>query len=130
MKEGGIGESVELRPILLCPDRAWLNARCDERFETMVAAGAVDEVATLRARRLEPQLPVMRAIGVGEIGAYLDGHLELDQAVAAGQAATRRYAKRQYTWFAHQPPAEWPRFPDLLDQDGLERALAHLGVAE
>ncbi|MEA1071054.1 tRNA (adenosine(37)-N6)-dimethylallyltransferase MiaA [Sphingomonas sp. LY160] len=129
-KEGGIVATIEVRPIILCPDRAWLNARCDARFETMVEVGAVEEVEKLRARHLDPQLPVMRAIGVGEIGAYLDGHLELDQAVAAGQAATRRYAKRQYTWFSHQPPAHWPRFAEPPEKDGLERALAHLGPKE
>jgi len=47
-------------------------------------------------------------------------------AVAAAQQATRRYAKRQYTWFAHQPPADWPRFREPLDLDRLGDALALL----
>ena len=50
-----------------------------------------------------------------------------EEAIAAGQQATRRYAKRQYTWFAHQPPADWPRFREPLEDDATERALALLG---
>lgn len=78
------------------------------------------------ARNLNPNLPVMRAIGVREIAAYLRGEATLDEAVAAGQQATRRYAKRQYTWFAHQPPPHWPRFKEALDMDRLGEALALL----
>jgi tRNA dimethylallyltransferase len=68
----------------------------------------------------------MRAIGVRELSAYLLGTSTLDEAVAAGQQATRRYAKRQYTWFAHQPPADWPRFKEALDVERLGDALALL----
>jgi tRNA dimethylallyltransferase len=76
----------------------------------MIAAGGLDEVAALRARRLDPALPVMRAIGVPELSAHLAGEISLDEAVSRAQAATRQYAKRQYTWFRHQPPPEWQRF--------------------
>jgi tRNA dimethylallyltransferase len=65
----------------------------------------------------------MRGIGVREIGAHLAGEITLEKAVAAGQQATRRYAKRQYTWFAHQPPPDWPRFRDRLDEAAKVRAL-------
>ena len=68
----------------------------------------------------------MRAIGVREIAAFLRGELSPDEAIAAGQRATRRYAKRQYTWFAHQPPAEWPRFGEPLDDGNAADALALL----
>ena len=47
--------------------------------------------------------------------------------VAAGSQATRRYAKRQYTWFAHQPPGDWPRFTGALEGAGMAAALALLG---
>jgi tRNA dimethylallyltransferase len=112
-RTGGIGSAVELRPLILLPPRDWLYARCDERFAAMIEQGAVDEVKALLARDLDPNLPVMRAIGVPEIAAYLRGDTTLGEAVAAGQQATRRYAKRQYTWFAHQPPESWPRFFDI-----------------
>ena len=123
-REGGIANQVSLRPIILLPPRKWLYARCDERFSHMIDQGAVSEVEGLLARALNPNLPVMRAIGVRELSAYLLGESTLDEAVAAGRQATRRYAKRQYTWFAHQPPAEWPRFQEALDLDTLDAALA------
>ena len=125
-REGGIAEQVHLRALILLPPRKWLYARCDERFAHMIDNGAVTEVETLLARKLNPNLPVMRAIGVREISAYLVGEASLDEAIANGQQATRRYAKRQYTWFAHQPPADWPRFKEALDLDCLGQALALL----
>ncbi len=73
----------------------------------MIAAGALDEVAALRARRLDPMLPVMRAHGVPGLIAHLDGTLGLDEAIARGQADTRAYAKRQFTWFRHQMGEAW-----------------------
>ncbi len=123
-REGGIAGAVELRPIVLLPPRKWLYARCDERFAHMIDRGAVAEVEALLARNLNPDLPVMRAIGVPELSLYLLGERSLDEAIAAGQQATRRYAKRQYTWFAHQPPPEWPRFREALDVERLGEALA------
>lgn len=122
-REGGIADAVELRPLILLPPRDWLYARCDERFGTMVEHGAVEEVKALLARKLDPNLPVMRAIGVAEIASYLAGEQTLDEAIAAGQQATRRYAKRQYTWFAHQPPENWPRFTEPLEGANGELAL-------
>ena len=126
-REGGIGDLVELRPIILLPPRKWLYARCNDRFAHMIDQGAVSEVEALLARKLNPNLPVMRAIGVRELSAYLLGQSTLDEAIAAGQQATRRYAKRQYTWFAHQPPAAWPRFREALDLDNVSEALALVG---
>jgi tRNA dimethylallyltransferase len=127
-REGGIAADVNLRPLVLLPPRKWLYARCDERFSRMIDEGAVAEVEALLARQLNPSLPVMRAIGVPELGAYLLGTSSLDEAIAAGKQATRRYAKRQYTWFAHQPPPEWRRFREALDVDRLGEALALLQV--
>jgi len=106
---GGIGNTITLAPLILLPDRDWLYDRCDRRFAQMVATGALKEVRALLARRLDPALPVMRAIGVAEIAAHLTGATDLPTAIAQGAQATRNYAKRQYTWFRHQPPADWPR---------------------
>jgi tRNA dimethylallyltransferase len=127
-REGGIAREVGLRPLILLPPRKWLYQRCDERFAHMIDQGAVAEAEALLARKLNPNLPVMRAIGVSQLSGYLLGENSLDEAVAAGQQATRRYAKRQYTWFAHQPPADWPRFKEGLDVDRLGEALALLGA--
>jgi tRNA dimethylallyltransferase len=127
-REGGIGASVALRPLILLPPREWLYRRCDERFAAMVGGGAQAEVEALLARGLNPNLPAMRAIGVPELSAYLRGELSLEAATAAGQQATRRYAKRQYTWFAHQSPPDWPRFGDPIDGGSMAAALELLGA--
>jgi tRNA dimethylallyltransferase len=124
---GGIADAVDLKPLILLPPRAWLYQRCDARFAAMAEAGAVDEVHALLDRKLDPVLPVMRAIGVPEIAAMLRGELDEAQMIAAGQQATRRYAKRQYTWFAHQPPAGWPRFTEPLEGGAVGEALALVG---
>jgi tRNA dimethylallyltransferase len=128
-REGGIGGEIALRPLVLLPPRPWLYERCDRRFANMVDKGALGEVEALLARKLDPDLPVMRAIGVPELGAHLGGETTLEKAVAAGQQATRRYAKRQYTWFSHQPPSEWPKFLDPLEGNAIDRALALVGEA-
>jgi len=108
-KVGGIGQVVELFPLVLLPDRDWLYDRCDLRFEQMLAHGAVEEVEALLARKLSPSLPVMRAIGVSEIAGWQRREWTREEALARGQQATRNYAKRQYTWFRRQPPEHWAR---------------------
>jgi tRNA dimethylallyltransferase len=123
---GGIGDRIALRPLILLPPRDWLYARCDARFEEMMSEQGLAEVSSLMARGLSPSLPVMRAIGVREIAAYIEGRLGRAAALEAGRTATRRYAKRQYTWFRHQPPTNWPRFEAPLDCASLPDALARL----
>ncbi|TCP37374.1 tRNA dimethylallyltransferase [Sphingomonas sp. BK235] len=109
-RTGGIGAAVDLSALVLLPERERLVARCDARLEAMFAAGAIDEVGALLARDDVPDdAPVRRAIGVPEIAAHLGGAITRDEALARAQLATRRYAKRQYTWFRHQPPADWHR---------------------
>ena len=92
--------------VMLAPPRALLYAACDVRFAAMVASGGLAEAATLLARRLSPELPAMKAVGVPELFRHLSGEIALDAAVAAGSQATRRYAKRQMTWFRHQLDAD------------------------
>lgn len=128
-REGGIGDLIELQALVLLPPRPWLYERCDRRFADMAEQGALSEVEALLERDLDPDLPVMRAIGVAELAAQLRGEVSMAEAIAAGQQATRRYAKRQYTWFAHQPPADWLRFHDALDGEVVDRALALLAPA-
>ena len=68
----------------------------------MVEQGALEEVRALLDLGLDPALPAMRAVGVRELAAVLEGNATLETAVAAAQQATRRYAKRQMTWIRHQ----------------------------
>ncbi|MEA3045818.1 MAG: tRNA dimethylallyltransferase [Sphingomonadales bacterium] len=126
-RQGGIADAVALRPLILLPPRAWLYARCDERFDKIFSDEGIEEVRLLLERRLPALAPVMRAIGVREIAAFLNGETSREQALAAGKIATRQYAKRQYTWFRRQPPDAWPRFEAPLDCDRLADALALLG---
>jgi len=98
------------RPLLkvfLAVERDELRRRIDARFLTMMEHGALDEVAALRERNLDPLLPVMRAHGVPRLIAHLDGALSLGEAIQRGQDDTRRYAKRQHTWFRHQMGTDW-----------------------
>ncbi|MBS7671026.1 tRNA (adenosine(37)-N6)-dimethylallyltransferase MiaA [Croceicoccus gelatinilyticus] len=108
--EGGIGDRIELTAAILIPERETLYEKCDRRFDLMLELGAVEEVRALLARDLDPDLPVMRAIGVPEIAGLLNGSYDEQEAANRGAQATRRYAKRQYTWFRHQPPEGWTRF--------------------
>jgi len=100
---------TELRfvTILLMPPRDTLYAACDRRLEAMVETGALDEVQRLIAMGLDPSLPAMKAVGVREFADFLQGNRDLQTALAAAQQATRRYAKRQTTWFRHQFIAEF-----------------------
>ncbi len=108
-RQGGVGSDVAVHTSVLVPEREQLMARCDARFVAMLDGGAREEVATLLARGLDPALPVTRAIGVREVADWLAGRSTREDALLRGQAATRQYAKRQYTWFRHQPPAAWQR---------------------
>jgi tRNA dimethylallyltransferase len=90
--------------IFLNPDRDALLRRIDARFDAMLAAGALEEVRTLAARRLDPSLPAMKAHGVPWLIRHLDGAMPLDQAADEGKRDTRRYTKRQATWFRNQLP--------------------------
>jgi tRNA dimethylallyltransferase len=92
--------------VTLLPPRDALYAAIDARFAAMVEAGALDEVRTLVRRGLDPALPVMKAVGVPELSAYLAGTIPLETAIALAQQASRRYAKRQVTWFRHQIDAD------------------------
>ncbi|HWB49355.1 MAG TPA: tRNA (adenosine(37)-N6)-dimethylallyltransferase MiaA [Stellaceae bacterium] len=92
--------------ILLAPPRPALYAACDARLATMIAAGGLAEAAALLARELPPELPAMKAVGLPELFRHLRGELTLETAVAAAQMATRRYAKRQTTWFRHRLNAD------------------------
>jgi tRNA dimethylallyltransferase len=93
---------------MLLPPRADLYRRCDERFERMLEAGALEEVRSLLKLQLPGRLPVMKAIGVAELAQVISGKLSLEGARKLAQAATRRYAKRQTTWLRTQVGLEGP----------------------
>ena len=88
--------------VFLMPDRDALLSRIDARFDAMMAAGALDEVRALAARRLNPSLPAMKAHGVPWLIRHLNGEMTLAEAVEQAQRDTRQYTKRQATWFRNQ----------------------------
>jgi tRNA dimethylallyltransferase len=98
----------QFRALFLEPDRDALYARIDARFDAMLEAGALEEVARQAARQLDPLLPAMKAHGVPALLAHLRGEITGEEAAEIGRADTRHYAKRQFTWFRHQlPEFEW-----------------------
>ena len=99
------------------PPRAALYAACDARFLDMIERGALQEVGELHELGLDPRLPVMRALGVRELGRYLDDALSLDEAIVRAQQATRNYAKRQMTWLRTQAPPNSVRTIILDEKD-------------
>jgi tRNA dimethylallyltransferase len=96
--------------IFLAPDKAELHARIDRRFDAMLEAGALEEVRGLDARGLDPLLPAMKAHGVPGLRRHLAGETSLAEAAEGGKQDTRRYTKRQLTWFRHQMPG-WTWVP-------------------
>lgn len=108
-------EPEGVKALFLAPDRKELYARIDRRFTAMLETGALDEVAALAARKLDPMLPAMKAHGVPALIRYLAGDITLEAAAGTGQTDTRHYAKRQFTWFRHQlPEFEWVKPEDAL----------------
>jgi tRNA dimethylallyltransferase len=94
--------AYEFLTILLAPPREILYPACDSRFLEMLDHGALEEVERLAARRLDPALPAMKALGVPHLLRHISGEISRDDAGRLAQQATRRYVKRQMTWFRHQ----------------------------
>ena len=94
--------------LVLDPPRAALYDRCDARLGLMVEHGALDEVRAMEARGLDPSLPALKAVGYRELAGHLRGETTPDEALDAARQETRRYAKRQLTWFRNQTP-DWER---------------------
>ena len=107
-KQAGALDGFDVERLVLDPARDVLRQRIALRFQQMFAGGAVEEVQALRALDLDPALPVMKAIGVREIGDWLDGVIGPDEAITLATIATQQYAKRQRTWFRNRF-GDWPR---------------------
>ena len=100
----------KVQRFILEPPRMLLHERIGRRFDAMIAEGAIDEVAAFLQRRdLRPDLPVMKAIGLRELGEFIRGNSALEAAAERAKAATRQFAKRQSTWFRGQFDSSWMR---------------------
>ena len=120
-------EPASWNAVALEPPRQALYDRCDVRLENMIDQGALDEVAALAARELDPALPAMKAVGYRELAAYLRGETSLAEGLDAAQRETRRYAKRQSTWLRGQM-TDWPRI-DAVDHESQWRQFLALRPA-
>lgn len=92
--------------IALLPPRDWLYARCNARFNIMLDMGGLEEVRNFPAPDAARTWPLHKALGYPELRSYLNGEITLDDAIIAAQQSTRRYAKRQMTWFRGQTRAD------------------------
>jgi tRNA dimethylallyltransferase len=101
-------------------ERKELVRRIETRFQAMLGAGALDEVRALGRRQLDPLLPAMKAHGVPWLLRHLDGEITREEAAAGGIMDTRRYAKRQVTWFRNQMK-DWPSAPAEEALEALSR---------
>jgi tRNA dimethylallyltransferase len=108
--------------IFLDVERAELYRRIDARFDAMLAAGALEEVRALAERHLDPTLPAMKAHGVPWLIRHLSGEISLDAAADEAKRDTRRYTKRQATWFRHQL-LDWTWISPVSAPDAVRRAL-------
>lgn len=107
--------------VVIQPDRSALYARIERRFDTMTEAGALSEARAIAGRSLSPDLPAMKAVGLPPLLAHLEGEITLEAAIETAKRDSRRYAKRQYTWFSNQHGA-WPRIT-ALDPAAQQREL-------
>ena len=105
--------------VFLAVDRTELRTRIDARFDKMLAGGALEEVRAFAARKLDPALPAMKAHGAPWLMKQLAGEIPLETAANEAKADTRKYAKRQETWFRHQ----LPQFKWLAPGEALEELL-------
>jgi tRNA dimethylallyltransferase len=126
VRQPGPLSGLPLVKLFLAPGREELRRRIDQRFLAMMEQGALDEVRQLGERQLDPMLPAMRAHGVPGLLAHLRGEIGLDEAIARGQGDTRRYAKRQFTWFRHQLP-DWTWVEPESGYDAVMARLNDLG---
>lgn len=99
---GELDKQGDIAKWTLLPDREILYERCDKRFDRMIVSGGLTEVKILKSLNLNPDLPVMRALGVPPLLKYLNGSVSLEEAAEITRMQTRRFAKRQYTWIRNQ----------------------------
>ena len=110
-------KGIDFFIITLLPDRASLYRRCDGRFKKMLERGALEEVEALMALGLDPALPAMKALGVPQLIEFMRKKLSYEECIRRAQRDTRRYAKRQMTWFRNQVHANL-----TLNEQYLERS--------
>jgi len=116
-------DAAKAAKVFITCERGELVRRIETRFAAMLKAGALEEVRALSRRHLDPSLPAMKAHGVPWLIRHLRGELTLEQATAGAVMDTRRYAKRQLTWFRNQMK-DWPWVTAESAQQAIETQAA------
>ena len=109
--------------ILILPDKDILKKKCDTRFLKMIDDGAIKEVEKLKEKNYDQELPIMKAHGVPELIKYIDGILSLKDAISEAQKSTRKYIKRQLTWWRNseiKPDKVFDSYPLNIDLNSLK----------
>ena len=115
-------------PLIVMPDRAMLYQRINARFDLMIEQGGLDEARAILAMGLDPSLPAMKALGLPQLIAHLAGKASLDEAVTTSKTVSRRYAKRQMTWFRNQM-SDWVTEESGISDELLSRVSTELKKA-
>ncbi|MEP3653537.1 MAG: tRNA (adenosine(37)-N6)-dimethylallyltransferase MiaA [Litorimonas sp.] len=113
------------RYCVLTPPREMLYARINARYDEMLRAGGLEEAKSVFAKGYDETLPVMKAIGLRQLQKYFSDLGTLDEAIEDAKRESRRFAKRQMTWFRNQPP-KGEFLKDQNDQDQYLRSLLGL----
>lgn len=100
-------------------DRKLLYSRIEKRIDEMINRGLIDEVKNLLNMGYNKNLTSMQAIGYKEIISYLEGEIELSEAINILKRNTRRFAKRQLTWFRRDNRIKWIDIKDFKDIDDI-----------
>ncbi len=112
---------------VLMPERSWLYDRINRRFEKMMETGGIEEVKMVRNMKVDPALTAMKAIGVPPFIEFLEGKISYEEAVSRAQRDTRRYAKRQFTWFRGQAK-HWHSVKNSNDRRKCRQKISHFYV--
>lgn len=112
--------------ILLTMEREQLYARIEQRIDAMMAQGLLQEVQGLLEKGYSPDLVSMQGIGYKELIPYCKGACTLEEAVAQLKTNTRRFAKRQLTWFKRQIDGLWVNMSKTTGEDAMAEVLAYL----
>jgi len=105
-----IPETESVKKFLVMPPRATIHERINMRFDMMIEQGALTEIEALLKKDFPKTSPVMKAIGVPQLSAFIAGEIELEEAIEKAKAATRQYAKRQSTWFNNSFGEGWEKY--------------------
>jgi tRNA dimethylallyltransferase len=109
---------------VLLPERQKLYDAINNRFDLMMKKGLLNEAERIFTKNIDPSLPIMKAIGLREFFPYFSGDISLDEAVDLAKRNSRRFAKRQFTWFRGQLK-NWNEIKTEVQRKNFEETIPH-----